>query len=224
MKHKTGLHKKVSSIFDGASLPRELTEPSLNKSNVPNETKFGQASPKIAEPGRQNSKPQNQQQTSWGQANKTLLKVEGSNIEDKEVDQQKKKLMLMIGLSILLIIILIFNFFKPLNKVTPIEIKETALAKQTKGPQINWADPGKWPADTRDPMVYGSCAPKTNSEKETLVIKGIVRPPKGRASVLIGTEILYEGDKFQDWIVKEIHQDAVMLEKSDGQRKELRWN
>lgn len=213
MKHKSGLHKKVSSIFDGASLPRELA------GNSPLNSSDSSAQPKST------GDFQKSQYTNFspfsGQTNNSFANSGSTVSLDQQYNaSQKRKLFLMIGLSVLLVLVLFFNF-KPGKKVTPIPDNVPDSQPPAKVSQIQWLQPQIWNEDNRDPMVYVAYTEKTVDD-ESFIIKGIVRPPQGKPSVLVGTEILYEGDQIQGWTVKQILKDIVCLEKPDGQKKRIK--
>ena len=74
-------------------------------------------------------------------------------------------------------------------------------------------------------MVYQEDEAKlylVESKIEGPILRGIVHQPQGRSSALIGIDIYYEGDQVDEWTVKEISKNTVILEKSDGEKLELK--
>lgn len=203
MARKSGLHKKVSSIFGDMPIPGN--PPAGN-------TGMSTGSPSSGIDNRQYATPP--------AAQKTMPKVSVRLTEEQEyAASQRKKLFALIGLSCVFGIVLFFNFYKPQQAT----VKQTTAANEpviaSKNIEISWPDPGVWTSQIKDPMVRNSVSTLNKTGNEgTLTLRGIV----GGSMALIGTEILNKGDEYQGWKVMEILKDSVLLEKPDGEKMELK--
>ena len=231
MKRKSGLHKKVSSIFAGTSLPDDPSAKTpLADNDAVGAAKVGTAAADLPASGvgGHTAKPQYQHHTpATGPAHKTVAKVAPVLTEDREyAASQKRKLFLVIGLCVVLALVFFFNFYQTGEKTAanPDMPSDTAIAMKVS--EIYWPEPELWPADIRDPMVFKADAAKLYALESKIegpfVLRGIVHQPQGSSSALIGTEILYEGDEIDGWTVKEVLRDIIRLEKPDGEKLELK--
>jgi hypothetical protein len=223
MKHKSGLHKKVSSIFGGVSLPDTPSPPPADKNT---------AGVNIAETSAANSSVsgidshfaggygKQPHQTSAPEPIQTVAKVNGKLTEDQEyAASQRRKLYLVFGLCGVLALVLFF-LYGPGHKNVPTGPKTSSKSGiVAKDAEIHWAEPEPWPADIRDPMVLGSSPVSIGG----LSLKGIMCPSQGRPSALIGTEIYYEGDvvKSTNWTVMKISPDSVKLQNPEGKENKI---
>ena len=226
MKRKSGLHKRVSSIFGGVS-PSD--SPSVKTPIANNEVgKAGALSSDISvsETGGHAAKPayQQHQPPTSELGLKAVVKISPAFTEDQEyAASQRRKLYISVGLFVVLMLVLYFNFYKPgANKKVNADVKTPPqpgiIAKDV---EIRWPKPELWTDDIRDPMIRGSKQAHWD-QPGSLVLRGIVHQPQGRSQALIGIEILYEGDEIEGWTVKEISADLVKLQNSDGEKLELR--
>ena len=211
MKYKSGLHKKVSSIFGGISLP-DNSSPSPADKNA--------AGVNSDETSAANSPVSGIDSYSAPEPIQTVAKVDGILTEDQEyAASQRRKLFLVIGLCGVFALVLFF-LYRPGPKKVPTGPKTSSqpgiVAKDAK---IYWPEPEPWPANIRDPMVLGSSPASIGG----LALKGIVYLPQGGSSVLIGTEIYYEGEvvKGTSWTVMKIFMDSVKLQNPEGEEKKI---
>ena len=224
MKRKSGLHKKVSSIFGGASLPDNLSaKTQLADNDAAGAVKAGTAATDLPASGVEY---QHHAPAAWP-AHKTVAKVAPALTEDQEYEaSQKRKLFLVIGLCVVLALVLFFSLYQPGKKTIANPDMPSDTAITTKASEIYWPEPEFWPVDTRDPMVFKEDAAKLyaleSKIKGPFVLRGIVHKPEGRSMALLGTEILYEGDEIDGWTIKEVLKDIVRLEKPDGEKLELK--
>ena len=194
MKRKSGLHKEVSSIFGRTSFSDELSAQAPLADNDAAST-----------------------------AHKNVAKIVPVFTEDEEyVVSQKRKLFLVIGLCVVLAFVLFFNFYPSKEYTTANIAKASTPVIFNEKLEIDWPDPGIWPEKINDPMSYKTGLPPVPPPPDPFKLNAIMYMPNDRSSVLIGTEILYEGDESEGWIVKEILIDSVRLEKSDGEKLELK--
>lgn len=229
MKRKSGLHKKVSSIFDGASFPAACpsAKTPLTDNDAAGAAKAGTAATDLPASGVGGHTTKSQYQHHVPAAHKTVAKVAPALTEDQEYEAlQKRKLFLVIGLCVTLALVLFFNFYQPGKKTIANPDMPSDTAITMKASEIYWPEPELWPADTRDPMVFKEDAAKLyaleSKIKGPFVLRGIVHKPGGRSMALLGTEILYEGDEIDGWTIKEVLKDIVRLEKPDGEKLELK--
>ncbi len=224
MKHKSGLHKRVSSIFGGVSLPDNSSPPLADKNtagvniaetSAANAPVSGIDSHFVGGYGKQ------PHQTSAPEPIQTVAKVDDRLTEDQEyAASHRRKLFLVIGLCGVFALVLFF-FYRPGPKKVftgPKTSSQSGIV--AKDAEIYWPEPEPWPVKgDKDPMVLG---PPPDSAGE-LALKGIVYPPQGRPSVLIGTEIYHEGDavKGTRWTIMKIFLDSVKLQNPDGEEKKI---
>ena len=239
MKHKSGLHKKVSSIFGDIPVPEN---PPLRDHGI------GSGSSVATDNGPVPGPHDDAQNISGlrgpvaeGHSRQALHKdvtpfrqvvqapFRSADIFDEEEEfraSQKKKLMMVVVLAVVFASVMYFLYFKPaaVNKAIEQQAGSTAVALSQVS-EITWSQPDVWPDDIRDPMVYNKGEKDIHvieSKMEGPVLRGVVHKPNGRSSVLLGKEILYEGEQYEEWTVKEISKDSVTLEKTDGEKLELK--
>jgi hypothetical protein len=223
MKHKSGLHKRVSSIFGKVSLPDNSSPSPADKNAVGmNSAETSAANSPVSGidshfAGGYGKQPH---QASAPEPIQTVAKVDSRLTEDQEyAASQRRKLFLVIGLCGVFALVLFF-FYRPGPKKVPTGPKTSSqsgiVAKDAK---IYWPEPEPWPANIRDPMVLGSSPVSMGG----LALKGIVYLPQGGSSVLIGTEIYHEGEVVKDtsWKVMKIFIDSVKLQNPEGEEKKI---
>ena len=208
MKHKSGLHKKVSSIFGGTSF---LDEASAKTPLADNDAASA-------------AKPPHQY---YAPAAKTFAKAASFLTENHEYESsQRRKLFLVIGLSVVFVLVLFFNFVQFGKKTDTSLDGPSAQVMPVKVSEIYWPEPEIWSADIRDPMVFKEDAARLyaleSKIKGPFVLRGIVHKPESGSTVLIGTEILSEGDEIDGWTIGEISPESVKLKKPDGEEMELK--
>jgi len=229
MKRKSGLHKKVSSIFGDIPLPENPSSPMEGNENSAPESTAPQSGPRI--PGIQDpsaKQPYQDTSTVLQQSPKVVSKPAGPLSEEEEyAAEQRKKLFMVIGLVVVLAVVLFVNFYKPAKKTPaakPDKLSEPVMI--AKSSAIYWPTLKPWPENMRDPMIYDkSKARLTVVESKIegpLILRGIVHKPDGKSMALIGTEILYVGDKIEGWTLKQVQKEVVKLENDNGEKLELK--
>lgn len=228
MKRKSGLHKKVSSIFGDTSLPKDKSDRSpLAENTAGADLSSLDSGSRIADKKSLNYTP------GIGRRLQPAARGGGAALtEDEEyAASQRKKLYFMLVLIVILALILFFNFYKPGPGNTASGPKSVPIPnKIDKNIAINWPQPELWPENIRDPMAIAEDATiprpggRTPGEVEgALVLKGLVYKPGGGSTALIGERIVSEGDEIEGWTVKKIARDSVLLEKPDGEKQNLKW-
>ena len=227
MKRKSGLHKKVSSIFEGSSLPmdKSSTNTLLANNNAAGvaESVNKNTDSSTSGIGGHTAEPQH-----YTPAAGTVHKTDTLTLtEDQEyAASQRRKLFLVIGLAILLALVLFFTSYKPKSK-SVVENPDTSssLDMVVRNTDISWPTPEVWPTDIRDPMVFKEDAARLYALESKIegpfALRGIVHKPEGGSMALIGKEILYEGEKIDGWTIKEVLKNIVRLENSNGEKLEL---
>jgi hypothetical protein len=224
MKYKSGLHKKVSSIFGGISLPESSPQSPADKNIADaNIAETSAANPPVSGIDSRFADgygKQPHQASVLDTATRTIAKIDDNLTEDQEyAASQRRKLFLVIGLCVVFALVLFFFYRPKPNRVPAGQKTSSKSVIAAKNAKIYWPEPEPWPADIRDPMVLGSSPVSVGG----LALKGIVYLPQGRSSVLIGTEIYYEGDAVKDtnWTVMKIFIDSVELQNPEGEEKKI---
>jgi hypothetical protein len=238
-KRKTGLHKLVSTIFDGVPLPKD--DDAQQPSGTPARERPDSALPKPAAPSHltpKMPKPQQQpvqvppeaapakpdtnaavetpKQIPWQQ---TLEKIKTQvfAIESKVfaakpgVSATKQKTMVV--LVPVLFIALIFVFTRVLSTPGPKITKAQSIGQANAAAasnKIDWQIPEPYPATLRDPMQFGSVT-TAQSGASGLIVRGIVHSKDNPAAV-IGSQILHEGDKVLGVTIVKINEKSVDFE------------
>jgi hypothetical protein len=156
------------------------------------------------------------------------------------VSEKRRKVTMvsMVVLFILLIVVLTLTFSQNIaDKKTQRASKQAAAANVTAGPidtQIDWEVPPEYPETLRDPMentwrqdpATGKWVEETivvvdddggEQQQQSLIdvgiaLRSILWAETGR-SIVVGDEILYEGDTIFGVTIKKINKDSVEFEK-----------
>lgn len=243
-KRKTGLHRKVSSIFDGLAVrksgaaksdesaggrtdaPREGEHSQRQSDFMPKDVPVGPKRPRGGSgkgPGR------------TGGAGPGGLGGLGS-ISVAGERRRKTTMVLMVALFVVLILVLTATFNRKIakKKVSGALEQATATAEATAASgdvQIDWEIPPKYPETLRDPMeTTWAQDPETgewvedpvvvieDGKQQTLIDVGIalrsILWAESGRSIVIGNKILYEGDEILGVTVKKINKDSVEFEKN----------
>jgi hypothetical protein len=229
-KRKSGLHKEISSIFEGISVPGAVERPS--GAAAPEQIEQGATRPpaqgphipQIAPPAKPGPVPKavvakksakSTWRKTWQKIKIKLFKSESGNISTR----QKVTLILIPILSIALIYVLMPLVRRP--KIS--EPKREALATAAvdyKG-EVDWKIPEPYPVTLRDPMQPNT-AGTINAEAEAIeagkiasfIVKGIIHSDDNPAAV-VGTQIVHEGDVISGVSIVKINQDSVEFQMND---------
>jgi len=241
-KNKAGLHKGISSIFDGVPIPKNKgvsqpphapapdfshytspkppAAPATSTAPPPKAEQPTQPPPKAA-PSKKSKADTIIKTTSSKPAwKKTWQQIESRLFAPKEgvsTARQKTMAILIPVLFIVLIFVFIRVFSVPSPKTTGAgQIGPTnARSVAGSGNEIDWQIPATYPATLRDPMQFGSV---TTAQAGTgrLIVKGIVYS-EDNPSAVIGNQILRVGDRISGATVVKINKDSVEFE-IDGKR------
>ncbi len=235
-KHKAGLHKEVSTIFDGVPLPKnngaddtqqqphapipERTGHAIAKPRFPNHQAAPtpkpqqptQPPPKAA-PAKQHKADtpiKTARQIPWRQ---TLEQIKNKLFASKpgvDATRQKAMAILVPVLAIIMIFILTRVLGTPSQKIIKPTDFGPSNAAAGSNDEIEWQIPDPYPTTLRDPMRIGS-ARTTQGETGELIVKGIVYS-KDNPSAVIGTNIVHEGDRILNVTVVKINKSSVEFE------------
>ncbi|MDD5328023.1 MAG: hypothetical protein PHY02_09480 [Phycisphaerae bacterium] len=234
--YKAGLHKDVSEIFNGVSLPKNnvqqkpSVQPGQGSQNnntpkppapshmTPTRPKLEQSPAKSAEAKQSEAGAviKTVEQAAW---QRTLGQIKSKLFAQKPgVNAGRQKTMVV--LAPILFIVLIFMFIRafstPSRKITGagISAELNAPASEAKA-KVDWQVPQPYPTTLRDPMQFGPATPMTTSQAETgtagLIIKGIVYSKENPCAV-IGDRMVHQGDKVLDVVIVKINEDSVEFE------------
>jgi hypothetical protein len=246
-KKKPGLHKKISSIFEGVPLPQPGSpQPPPAAPGGPPAAGGGQVADSSQKPlppafqtlrAAQASRPyETAQAAPVSQPRAEAVKATGTGLWQKIKDKllapkpsisgtrQKVMLILVPVLFVVLIFVAISVLVPPREVQGPPQsvLATTAVGTDT---NIEWKVPPPYPATLRDPMqpVPSAIIPgKTEPEKAEAVKpeKPVVKGilySEDNPSAIIGIQIVHEGDKIAGATILKINKDCVEFE-MDGKK------
>jgi len=227
---KTGLHKEVSTIFNGVPVPKDDGTAQSPGVPSPEQPDYGSSSPAttITAKPQQPKQPQSKAvpakepkayvakkstaQVRWRQ---TWQQIQNKLFAPKPgVSATKQKVMAV--LVPVLFIVLIFVFVQVFGtashkpgsrrKLGPIKAVATSVD------EIDWQIPDVWPGTLRNPMQFGSVT-TIAAESGGPLVKGIVYS-KDNPTAIVGTQIVHQGDKVSGTTIVKINEDSVELERN----------
>lgn len=229
---KVGLHKEVSSIFDGVPIwCRGGGALSLSGGSGPAEGGSVTSGPAAGQPGQGAAasgksvvaKPpgavtakasgQAGWKKGWRKMKKKLLGAKGGAVGAR----QKVMAMLVPVLFMAFIFVLMPYFKRPSRKIAEARGAEAKKGSVEVIDKIDWEIPDPYPAVFRDPMEGHPVGAKPGAETTIigkamkLVVKGIIHS-KDRPAAVIGTKIVHEGDTISGAKVLKIYPDSVEFE------------
>ncbi len=237
-KHKAGLHKEVSAIFDGVPIPKnnntngteqpphapipKRTGYSAAKAHVPDRQipttptlqQPAQSPPKAA-PAKQHkaNTPKTARQIPWRQ---TLEQIKNKLFAPKpgiDATRQKAMTILVPVLAIIMIFVLTQVLGTPSPKIIiPAGFGPANAAASSNNNTIDWQIPDPYPTTLRDPMQIGSVTTDQAGGGE-LIVKGIVYS-EDNPSAVIGEQIVRQGDKISGITIVKISKDSVEFERN----------
>jgi hypothetical protein len=230
LKYKAGLHKEVSAIFNGVSLPKNdgaqrpsavpAPEPPAQKPPVPSHMTPTKPKPEQLLQSPPKAAPAKQPKAD------TAIKAAGQIPWRRTLEQIKNKLFatkpgvsttkqrMMVILAPVLFVVLIFMFIRafstPSRKITGPgtsgPVKAAAAGSDSK---VDWQVPNPYPTTLRDPMQFSSATSQTATGG--LIVKGIVYS-EDNPSAVIGDQIVHQGDKILDVAITKINENSVEFE------------
>ncbi len=220
-KRKPGLHKDISSIFEGVPIPGKDRAQQPSDSATPEQAEQGPGSAPTPESRFPVAKPRSARQpmtkvtAAKSYLQKTWQKIKDKLLKPQEgVSSSKQKIMLvLIPVLILVLIFVLMPLFRTPSREIP-EPKEVKVTPDLER-KIDWQIPEPYPAGLRDPMQPASSmttkpgGEKIDSERMAKIpVKGIVYSEDSPAAV-IGTQLVHEGDIISNITIVKINQDSV---------------
>ena len=238
-KHKAGLHKGVSSIFTGVPIPKHTDGEQKSSTATKEPVNYGppsHLSGKTVEAPQPRKSPPKAPPTEKPKADekkaaKVQMPVEikpaGPSALEQVVQRIKDKLFepkpgvsparqkAMVVLVPVMFIGMVMAFLKvlgggPGETTVPKTFKPSNVAAAATS-TIDWQIPEVYPTTLRDPMQFKQVAMPTPDETGKLSIKGILYSEQN-PSVIIGIEILHEGDTVSGATIVKINEDSVEFE------------
>jgi len=209
-KPKAGLHKKISSIFDGVPIPKSGESQQLPP--LPNSDFRGHIPPRPPTPLKvHQSQPPKMPQpdvsvgiSKPGLFDEIIQKLAAFKLQQL-ADKQKIKILIIPILAIILILVLLRNFAG--TKKTVSQSPTPKITADEMVTEIVWQKPEPYPSYMRDPTQL-SAAGAYMAGAGSIVVRGIVYSDD-RPSAVIGTEIKHEGDIIGEAKIIKINSDSV---------------
>jgi hypothetical protein len=230
LKYKAGLHKEVSAIFNGVSLPKndgaqrpsavpapapptqKLPVPSHMTPTKPKPEQLPLQSPPKAAPAKQpkaDTAIKAAGQVPW---QRTLEQIKNKLFATKPgVSTTKQRMMVILApvLFVVLIFVFIRAFSTPSRKITGPGTSGPVKAAAGPDSKVDWQVPNPYPTTLRDPMQFSSATSQTATGG--LIVKGIVYS-EDNPSAVIGGQIVHQGDKILDVAITKINENSVEFE------------
>jgi hypothetical protein len=221
MKQRTGLGRKVSSIFDGVPVPgatNNAFDDSAAVAELPRQLDYPKTEPD------EYVKSESKQATKFGNSPvySRIAEVAKKNIEKEALADTKRKKIATVLACVLSVIFIftIWNAFK-----TPATVRQPMPEKKVSAPvidrkpapkdaiAISWKEPDALPSAMRDPMQV---VPVTNAAPgqpqpvsiNVVVVKGIVFSADKPAAI-VNNKIVYQGQAVDGVTVSKINKDSI---------------
>lgn len=231
-KFKAGLHKKISSIFDGVPMQQNDGDLQPAHTSIPAFVKeqddevsakpviLSPASPSVPKPQQPPNAPlpKRSRPDSIVKPSKQILwqqiwqKISGKLFAAKPgVDANKQKVMVILipVLFIVLIIVLTQVLGGTAPKATMAQNVFVAKAATAFTDKVDWQIPAPYPTTLRDPMQKGSGG--SSAQGGELAVRGILYS-QDKPSAVIGSQIVHEGGKVYGATIQKINKDSVDFE------------
>jgi hypothetical protein len=227
-KRKAGLHKKVSSIFDGAPLPaQEKTEQTTAPPQAPVSPSPPPPAPRTEPPKppaprpapvvKKKSRPEIETKPFWKRERKRFGRE-----PDVDKSKQKKMGVLLLVLTIVFVVVLFQQFYssrqpKKVEGTSGLQsqsvgLHDSAHSKVTIDDSlINWKIPEPYPTDLRDPMhVPTEVVAPTSQPIEAEPGSGVVRVAIIKDSIVVKS-ILYSEESSSAVVGDEIVREGQIV-------------
>lgn len=214
-KPKAGLHKKISSIFDGVPVPKpgeeqQLSQPAAAnfKGHIPPRPQIPPRMPQT--PPSRPPEPDIFPQTLKHSISEYVIEKLAALKLQQFADKQKIKILIVPLLAIILIFVLYWNFAgsSQLETTMPEAGNVKGISDVvTSASAIVWQKPEPYPVYMRDPTQV-SAAGAYMAGTGSIAVGGIVYSADNPSAV-IGNEIVHEGDTIGGVTILKINQDSV---------------
>jgi len=231
-KNKFGLHKEVTSIFDGVPLPQRGQPHESSQMSTSGRTGYVPPRPVIPTPQpqqyqespkpKENLKPMTKLRKPKTEAsiktkakmplNQTIQAIKNKLFAEKPgVDPARQKLMtVLVPVLFVVLIVVFFKVFKtPAPNVVPAAGLGPAVASAVTKTQTEWEMPPIYPPTLRDPMKIRPVV-DTQEGSNLLLVTGIVLSEN--PSAIVSNQIVHEGDKILDATIIKISKNSVVFE------------
>lgn len=231
-KHRTGLQKQVSAIFDGMPIPKNNSLPQLPDRRAPGRSGNVRPEPPVSDqPGPQKAKAQLPswsmpeanpakdpkadgitkpfRQMSWQRAWERIRNKAFGPKLGVSTTRQKTMAVLIPLLFIILIFMLIKVFNAPLHRTSSASSFAPTNAIAATDNEIDWQRPAPYPKTLRDPMQPGSAS--AQADAGGIIVKGILYS-QDNPSAIIANQIVHEGEKISGVTIVKINKDSVDFE------------
>lgn len=232
---KSGLHKQISSIFDGAAQPQSAPTPSrsilqrmADDGSQPDDADVSNAAVEVsaAESAQPSVRPKPAPRRPYKprlDAKKTVARKKQS-LTDQAAAQRQKKMTIMVGVLSVIFIAMIVHTSGGIGsshaaEIDLEELDETAVTVQPVDLKT-WQTPDPLPATMRDPMVTeaddnaNAMAAAVVAAPIRLTVNGIVHS-HNRPSAIVNDKIVFEGDAVGNATVTRITPTAVEFERDN---------
>ena len=214
MKFRNGLHKKISSIFDGSPASRPQSADSAGA--IAPETPSGLTNTYGPSPAPVPSASPVSPSSDSRSVDRTRAVSTSRKIRRKDPRQQRM-LIIMTVLIPVFVFIMIMAFHSPntVNAAAKSQASAKAVAAAKKETiEISWQPPAPWPDLPRDPMQINAVSVASQAVVSQLMVKGIVFS-QNKPSAIIGDRIVFEGNTVGGALIRKINKDSVEFER-DG--------
>ncbi|HOQ04682.1 MAG TPA: hypothetical protein PKY88_05665 [Anaerohalosphaeraceae bacterium] len=220
MKPKTGLHKKVAFIFEGAPIPSAAPAAAVGPAPTASAADANTYTPQPAPASSGVSAPSAAPAARPAPAKETRAPAGARTRKKNKKDAKQTQMLILVGvLSFVLIAVLFFVLRTP---AAPPKKAAAAVPSENTAPSTaetaKWVRPEPWPEQIRDPMTPDAAArtPDGGTGTPVCIVRGIVFN-QTNPSAIIGNQIVCVGDTINGIKIVSITKDAVEFEK-DGKR------
>lgn len=226
---KSGLHKQIASIFDGAPTPGEASDSTSARSLLQRMSEPAAPVNRVAEAPsarRIASRPQPAPRVSeepgvWDAVHRlktAAIKPQSKTAAASQAQKRQKLMTVMVGVLSMVFAAVLYIAFGGIGQT----VASTGNAASAAGPQpegafnpSSWQFPQPLPAQMRDPLVIPTARTAAQSgDNAVLTVRGIVYS-ETRPSAIVSDNVVFAGDTVYGIKVVAITRDAVEFEKDD---------
>jgi hypothetical protein len=238
-KQKPGLHKEVSSIFNGVPVSKDNDGGRMDAEAIEEPMNYGppshltgtatrQERPEVSTPEPEPFEERKRAPEKKVAPKAVVVEPKGPSALEQTLQRIKDKLFTpkpgvspgrqkaMVVLMPVMFIGMVVAFYKvlgvgPGKSAPPREIKPSGKIAAASN-KVVWKIPEPYPTTLRDPMKFGTVTTTTtDSNPGNLDIKGIVYS-EDNPSAVIGTEIVHEGETVSGATIVKINKSSIEFE------------